>query len=129
MNRWNPIITLLACVISFSSFATHMRGGNISVEQQPGTLTCKITITVYIDTESPVPFGGATTDALYIRSAGLPPKVYQIPEIYRNGPLPPGATWKILNDVLHIAVAEYVLYHTFAGFGEYFVSYQEINRN
>ncbi len=52
MDRWNPITTLLAFVISFSSFATHMRGGNISVEQQQGTLTCKIKITVYIDTES-----------------------------------------------------------------------------
>src|SRR5687768_15838527 len=116
MNCWNPLFTLLACAISFASFGTHVRGGQISVEQLPGSLTCKITLTIYTDTESPVPVGGAQTDVMYIRGVTGRPVVYTIPEITRNN-IPPGATYTMISDWLRIGVVTYELHHTFSSYG------------
>src|SRR5688572_9470373 len=98
MNRWNPILTLLACFISVASFGTHMRGGQISVRMlSPGSLLAEIRLIVYIDTESPVPFGGGNTDILYIRGSSGAGDSPPIPEITKDK-VPPGATWTLVDE-------------------------------
>jgi hypothetical protein len=65
---------------------------------------------------------------MYIRGITGRPVVYTIPEITRNH-IPPGATYTMISAWLHISVVTYELHHTFPSYGEYLVSYLEINRN
>ena len=131
MLRILGLTLLCMLIIPFELLATHMRAGNILVRKVGGCtdFLYEITIVAYIDTESPVPFGGANTDILYIWGSSGQPVGYPVPEITRNGPLPPGGTFTVIDDVLHIARVTYTRQHTFRGNDRYTLTYTEINRN
>ena len=131
MLRIFGILLVSLLVLPLEMFATHMRAGNILVRKVGGCtdFVYEIMIVAYVDTESPVPFGGANTDILYIWGTSGTPVGYPIPEITRNTVPPPGGTYTVIDDVLHIARVTYTFQHTFRGNDRYTLTYTEINRN
>ncbi len=112
---------LLAGVVS-SVNATHLRAGEIIIERiNCQSLTFRITIIVYTDTESGVKFGdgilrlGDGSDPDNDGEAG-----FVIPEIDSS----PRAD---LGD--KVAIASYTYEHTYGAPGKYEISYFEFNRN
>src|SRR5690349_19615713 len=90
MLRILGLTLLCMLMIPFDLLATHMRAGNILVRKVGGCtdFVYEITIVAYVDTESPVPFGGANTDILYVWGTSGAPVPYKVPEITRNAPPP-----------------------------------------
>jgi hypothetical protein len=131
-NTLRLLALLMLCMLMVPAdiFATHMRAGNILVRKvgDCNSLLYEITIVAYIDTESPVPFGGANTDILYIRGGSGTPKGTQVPEITRNN-VPPGCTFTIVDDILKIARVTFTMQYNFPGNDTYLIYYTEINRN
>jgi hypothetical protein len=97
--------------------ATHLRSGHISVKRlSPSNYTCRITITVYTNTGSPVSFGG---DFDYLDFGdGTPPVLVPETPSTTSSALGPG-----------VGVALYSIDHTYSSPGQYIISYQEPYRN
>jgi hypothetical protein len=113
--------TLLLLGLVATSFATHLRAGEITVVRKNcADLTFIITVTVYTDTESPVRFGGPQQDGLDVLNFGDGSPVFIIPE-----------TENILRPDLgiNIGLASFTIEHTYRGPGKYKISYREPNRN
>jgi hypothetical protein len=95
--------------------ATHLRAGEITVERLDCTsLTFRITVTAYTNTESPIRFGDGILDF----GDGSTPQVSPTIENTIRSDLGPNigiVTWSVL--------------HTFAGPNRYIISYLEPNRN
>lgn len=102
---------------SFSSMASHLRAGEITVEREScSSLTFRITVTVFTNTiDTPVRFGGIE-DWLDFGDG----ERFLIPE--QDNVLRPD-----LGE--GIAMASFTIRHTYSGNGMYVVSYSEPNRN
>jgi len=109
-------ILLLFCILSsLLASATHLKGGYISVQRiSPGSLTCKIIVTVFTDTESSVLFGG-TQDFLNFGDGT------QI--------LVPETPSELVPGFSNVGTASYTVFHSYSGPSSYTISYQEPNRN
>lgn len=121
----NKILSLILILIGHQVLATHLRGGWISVTQlSSSSKTCKITVTVFTDTQSGVLFGGSQ-DYLNFGD-GSDPDGDGIPGILvpetPNSPLPGGYG-------AEFGTASFTILHTYPSSGRYVVSYQEPNRN
>jgi hypothetical protein len=104
------------CLLAVPLSATHLRSGQIIVEQIiTGSLTVKITVQVWTNTSSGVHFGG-DQDVLQFgdgSSAIVPEQMNQpAPELPGN-----------------FGMASYTIQHTYQGYGSYVVSFREPNRN
>lgn len=117
---WSISIFLLVGIVN-SSFATHLRAGEITVRRENcSSLTFIITVTVYTDTQSPVKFGGPQADGLDVLDFGDGSERFIIPETPNT----------IRNDLgANIGIASYTVVHTYRGAGRYTISYREPNRN
>ncbi|HEY9045537.1 MAG TPA: T9SS type A sorting domain-containing protein [Ohtaekwangia sp.] len=115
-------ILLLITVFAMQAEATHLRSGQIIINQLTiGSRTCRITVSVYTNTiNTSVLFGG--TETLLDFGDGTTP--ITIPEIG-----PDNANYKVIDPVLGIATAFYTIEHTYATSESYHVSYSENNRN
>jgi hypothetical protein len=120
MFRFLIAITLLVLSSSIIAQATHLRAGEITVVRKScAGLTFIITVTVYTDSESTVPFGGRQSDGLDVLDFGDGTRII-IPETPSVAKPELGA---------NIAVASFTTEHTYGGSGRYLISYKEPNRN
>jgi hypothetical protein len=109
-------IVLALSIISFSVHATHLRCGQILVEQlEPHGYTFRITVEVWTNAGSPVVFGG-DQDVLDFGD-GLQMAVPEQPSEILEGL--PG----------FVGFASFTVQHTYPGPGKYIVSYRKPNRN
>ena len=122
--KLNPLIRnvlfsiLMVLVISVSSFATHLRAGEIVVERVScNSLTFRITVTVFTNTKNTNVLFGGEDDWLDFGDGS--PRIL-IPE-----------TKNTLRPDLGegIATASFTILHTYSGFQAFIVSYSEPNRN
>jgi hypothetical protein len=100
----------------YSVYATHLRAGQITVKQQPGSLTCEITVTVFTNyTNTNVLFGGEQDYLTFGDGTSV-----LVPETQNTyGPeLRPG-----------VGMASFTTFHTFKSYGSYLIGYREANRN
>ncbi len=121
---------LALLLINTAASATHLRGGHISIKQLGKTsLTCRITITVYTNTDgTSVLFGGTKFDEgdWLNFGDGTIPKL--VPEV-GPGKTPPGSTYTVIDFERSLSRATYIIDHTYAAPGTYVVNYREPNRN
>jgi hypothetical protein len=111
------------------AYATHFRGGHISIKQLSKTsFTCRITITVYTNTQTAVLFGGRDFNEGDLLDFGDGSPRVLVPEI-GPGKTPPGSTYIILDAARGIAKASYTIDHVYPEPGRHLVSYREANRN
>ena len=124
MKKILSTLVLILLAINFAD-ATHLRGGEIAVRRlNANSFTVRITITVFTNTTNTnVLFGG--DDDILDFGDGTDPDGDGRPGILvpeqPNSPRPdlgPG-----------VAIASYVIDHTYNGFGFYVISYSEPNRN
>ncbi|MFZ2906896.1 MAG: T9SS type A sorting domain-containing protein [Cyclobacteriaceae bacterium] len=109
------LVTLVLVFCTLVTEATHLKAGYITVERTSATArTCKITITVYTDTRSPVLFGGEQ-DVLDFGD-GTTMLIPETPSIPLTGSA-------------NVGVASYTVTHTFPAGGSFLISYIEPNRN
>ena len=115
--RFFPVFFIIVCLfIPKENFATHLRAGEITVQRISCTsLTFSITVTVYIDTESGIRFGGA--DDWLDFGDGNRILVPETPTVPRPD----------LGE--NIGMASYNMIYTYAGYGNYIISYSEPFRN
>jgi hypothetical protein len=105
---------LFALFAGYITQATHLRGGYISVIRiSPNSLTCKVKLTIFVNTESPVRFSGGLLDFGDGTSLSTPDQN----SIVRPD-LGPSVGW-----------VEFVTTHEFPGEGGFLISYTEPNRN
>lgn len=110
--------TILLLGVSVSSFATHLRAGEITVERVScNSLTFRITITVFTNTKNTSVLFGGEDDWLDFGDGSRP---ILVPET-QNTPRPDLGEG--------IATASFVIEYTYPGYGEYTISYSEPNRN
>ncbi len=111
------IFYLLLITLPFSVHATHIRAGEILVENiNEGSLIYRITVIMYIDTQSDVPPGTGTLEF----GDG-----HSIPDISSRSDSTP---FELLDH--HLARFTYSFIHTYPGdSADYTVSYTELNRN
>jgi hypothetical protein len=108
------ILFALLTFLSLNVFATHLRGGYISVERISGpSLQCKVTITIFTDLNSTVLFGGGE-DVLDFGDGTST----LVPETPNN-----------LTGFESTGVATYSVVHTFPAQGRFTISFREPNRN
>ncbi|MBL7856908.1 MAG: gliding motility-associated C-terminal domain-containing protein [Cyclobacteriaceae bacterium] len=102
-------------------YATHLRAGEIIVERVScNALTFKITVTVFTNTKNTtVKFGGDVDISYIYFGDGQKEFVPEQPNIIRYDLDPDGS----------IATASYTVFHTYTGYQQYKISYQEPNRN
>jgi hypothetical protein len=111
------IVTILILLAAARGYSTHLRAGEITAVRTSCTsLTFVITITVFLDTESGVTFGGAWLD---MGDNGKNSRIFieeqatvQRPDL---GP--------------HMGMATIKKEYTYAGFGSYTITYAEEFRN
>ncbi|MEJ0032279.1 MAG: hypothetical protein WDO15_18780 [Bacteroidota bacterium] len=109
-----PIVFLLVC--GSTAFATHLRAGEIIATRKSCTaLTFIITVTVYIDTESGVHFGGPGEylnfgDSTFVEVPDTP--TTPRPDLGQN-----------------MGMAQFTIEHTYSGYGRYLIRYAEPFRN
>lgn len=103
--------------ISFSSFATHLRAGEITVERENCTsLAFRITVTVFTNTINTTVLFGGEDDWLDFGDG--------------NRMLIPEQANVLRPDLGEgIATASFTVPHTYSGNGSYIISYSEPNRN
>lgn len=110
------VLTGIFLVVYTPSWATHLRAGEITVSRMSCTsLTFRITVTVYIDTESGIQLGGPGEILNFGDSSFV-----EVPE-----------TSTIARPDLgeKMGIASYSILHTYAGPGTYIIRYTEPNRN
>ncbi|MEO7989079.1 MAG: T9SS type A sorting domain-containing protein [Chryseolinea sp.] len=126
------IIFCVLAILLFSNIAsaTHLRGGHISIKQLGKTsLTCRITITVYTNTNgTSVLFGGTKFEEGDLLDFGDGTNRVLVPEI-GPGKNPPGSTYLLIDAARGVARATYTIEHVYTAPGRYLVSYREANRN
>lgn len=104
----------ISLISSLHLNATHLRGGEIIVSRDDcGSLTVKIVITAYLDSESEVRFGGGILDF----GDGSDPITLE------------EKTRRPTNIGNKVAVSSDTIYHTYASVGRYLITYTEPNRN
>ena len=109
---------LFSLLIPAKNFATHLRAGEITAERiNCNSLTFRITVTVFLDTESGVRFGG--NDDWLDFGDGEEYKIL-IPE-------QPTIARPDLGQ--NMGMASYSVIHTYTGYQKYTISYSEPNRN
>jgi hypothetical protein len=110
------ILLFLFTLSSLLTFATHIRGGYISVKRIGVSRTCEIKVNVFTDIgcSNCVLFGGE----LDVLNFGDGTQML-VPET-QSSPFP---------GVPNVGVASYTVLHTFPGNGRYTISYREPNRN
>ena len=121
-NLWKVCVSgVLLTVINIQmSHATHLRAGEIIVERVScSSLRFKITITVYTNTKNTTVLFGGEQDELNFGDGTPIELVPETPNTIRTDLNPDGS----------VATASYVTYHTYAGPGQYVISYREPNRN
>jgi hypothetical protein len=115
-----PLLFSVLCLFVFLplyNHATHLRAGEITAERiSCASLQFRITITVFIDTESGIRFGGG--DDYLDMGDGSPHRL--IPEV---------ATTPRPDLGPNMGMASYSLIYTYSGYGTYIISYSEQNRN
>ncbi len=111
------LFLLLAMAGSVSAaLATHLRAGEIIASRVSCTnLTFRITVTVYIDTESGIQFGGAGDILNFGDSTFM-----ELPEITTQ-PRPDLGP--------NMGIASFTIDHTYSGAGKYIIRYTEAFRN
>lgn len=110
------VLFLISFAFVYSSHATHLRAGQITVKQQPGSLTCEITVTVYTNTTNTnILFGGDQDYLTFGDGTSL-----LVPETQNtySPDLGPG-----------VGTASFTTFHTFRSYGSYLIGYREANRN
>lgn len=106
---------LLILISSVSSLATHLRAGEITVTRESCTsLNFIITITVYTNTGSEIRFGDGVLD---FGDGSTPLRTPTIQNTIRPDLGP------------NVGIVTFSTTHTYAGPGQYIVSYNEPNRN
>ncbi|MEO5599963.1 MAG: fibronectin type III domain-containing protein, partial [Cyclobacteriaceae bacterium] len=114
--RYFFLSIILITAISFSSFGTHLRAGEITVTRTCSSLTFRITVTVFTNTiNTNVEFGG-DDDWLDFGDG-----TRMLIPITPNTPRPDLGEG--------IATASFTIDHTYSGNGSYIISYSEPNRN
>jgi hypothetical protein len=109
---------MLVLGIATSTYATHLRAGEITVERVScNSLTFRITVTVFTNTINTSVLFGGEDDWLDFGDGSRPRLVPETPNTLRPD-LGEG-----------IATASYTIEYTYPGFGEYTISYSEPNRN
>ncbi len=127
------IALLVLMLINVGVYATHLRAGDIvAVRDNCNSRVFIITITVYVDTESSVTFGGTKlSEGDLLNFGDGKPSVF-VPQI-GAGNTPSGigfsSTYTVIDADLKIARATYTIYHDYPGPGTYKISYREPNRN
>ena len=118
-NKFLLLLALLLVMVS-ESWATHLRAGEITVKKV-GTSgrTFDITITVYIDSESTVQFGGDPKDQLDVLDLGDGTLVF----------IPAQTTIPRPDLGVNVGIASYTYRHTYRGGSRFLISYREPNRN
>src|SRR6188768_1481029 len=109
-----------AFLLSGKVNATHLRSGDLTVEQTCNSLTYKITLTVYLNTASDTRFGGGKdkNDGHIDFGDGT----YQL--------IPAGIVVTPRPDLgPHVGVAVYTISHTYSNEGFYKIFYYERDRN
>ncbi len=120
-NLWKTCVSGVLFIVASSQMAqaTHLRAGEIIVERvNCNSLTFKITVTVYTNTNSTVLFGGEQDELNF--GDGTP--IQLVPETQNT-------VRRDLNPDGSVATASFTTYHTYAGPGNYVISYIEPNRN
>jgi hypothetical protein len=114
--RTNIVFILFLMLVSVSTYATHLRAGEITAERVLCTArTFRITVTVYTNTNTTARFGGA--DDWLEFGDGNRILVAERPNIPRP-------------DLgLNMGIASYTIEYTYSGDQEYIISYSEPNRN
>jgi hypothetical protein len=116
MNRSLLPFLFLFSLCAVDAFATHLRAGEIIATRTDCTsLTFRIVVTVYIDTESGVKFGNAGEN-LYFGDGDF----VQIP-VTQTTPAPE------LGE--NMGTAKFVVEHTYRSLGSYLIHYAESYRN
>lgn len=106
---------LILLLTATPSFATHLRGGEIRVERQDcSSFAVKITLIIYVNTQSYVAVGGEG-DFLDFGDGTTEPVPETLPVI--------------VDTYLHVGRAQYETTHIYAQPGPYVISYTEANRN
>jgi hypothetical protein len=110
-----PFVLICLMFLSQFTWATHLRSGYISVDRlSRNSLTCRITLTVYTSTSSPVQLGGGL---LNFGDGSLPVETPYTPSTIRPGLGP------------SVGVVTYTVEHTYSAPGSYSISYMEQSRN
>lgn len=108
------LVFLLSILVHVAQ-ATHLRGGYISVKRiSPESLTCKIKVTVFVNTGSPINFGGEGELRFGDGTSMIVPELNSTP----RPDLGPGVGW-----------VEFTIDHQFLREGGYLITYTEPNRN
>ncbi|MEI9918263.1 MAG: gliding motility-associated C-terminal domain-containing protein [Bacteroidota bacterium] len=114
MKKW--LLPAFFLLFGSNAFATHLRAGEIIATRVSCTaLTFRITVTVYIDTGSGVHFGGPGEflnfgDSTFVEVPDTP--TTPRPDLGQN-----------------MGMAQFVITHTYAGYGRYLIRYAEPFRN
>lgn len=110
------LVFLLSILVHVAQ-ATHLRGGYISVKRiSSASLTCKVTVSVFVNTGSPVNFGGGGNGELRFGD-GTSMIVPELTETPRPDLGP------------EVGLVEFVINHQFPREGDYLITYTERNRN
>ena len=115
--------TLLCCLISSFSTATHLRGGEIVLKQVSGSLRIIIVVRVYTNTNTNVLFGGE--DSILDFGDGTDPdNDGKIGILIPETPVTPRPDLG-----QSVATATFTIEHQYAASDAYIISYSEPNRN
>lgn len=113
INQIFYILFFSLLTISGTTNATHLRAGYIHVSNDPYSLhTVIVTIVIYTDTDSAVPFGGGTLafgdgNDVQVSDENAISTLHDYP----------------------VGTSTYTTRHTYSGLGKYKISYNESNRN
>ena len=137
INMRSGVALLSFLLLSLVTHATHLRAGDIiATRDNCNSLTFKITITVYTNTNNTsVLFGGTKLEDGDLLDFGDGSVRQLVPEI-GPGKTPSGtspyvysSTYTVIDVDRGISRASYTITYTYGGPGSYIISYREPNRN
>jgi hypothetical protein len=106
----------LFIITGIPALSSHLRSVEIRIEQvQCEALKFRITLIAYLNTSSPVTFGGAESTLSFGDNV-----IIQIPEIN-------GVT--IIDPVNRVGRSEFIIEHQYSSTGSYTITFRESNRN